>query len=77
MNIVIKRVLTAAALVVVSVLILLATQSYGVWVISGIAVVLVAFGLLRKEKMPAAQENPAGEKGSTLSDPGDDRRQGV
>jgi hypothetical protein len=77
MNIVIKRVLTVAALVVVSVLILLATHTYGVWVISGIAVVLVAFGLLRKEKPPAAQENPAGEKVSPLSDPGDDRRQGV
>ena len=55
MNILIKRVLTVAALVAVCALILLATKTYGVWVISGIAVVLTGIGLLRKEPSPGAK----------------------
>jgi hypothetical protein len=54
MNILIKRVLTVAALVAVSALILLATKTYGVWVISGIAVLLAGIGLLRNEPAPGA-----------------------
>lgn len=75
MNIVIKRVLTAAALVAVCGLILLAVKSYGVWVLSGIAVVLVIVGLLRKEAPPAAKAEPTG---GTLppSGPGEGDRQG-
>ena len=52
MNVVLKRIFIAAALVVVCVVILAAITSYGVWVITGIAVLLFIFGLLRKEKAP-------------------------
>jgi hypothetical protein len=52
MNVVLKRIFIAAALVVVCAVILAATKSYGVWVITGIAVLLFIFGLQRKEKAP-------------------------
>jgi hypothetical protein len=52
MNVVLKRIFIAAALVAVCAVILAATKSYGVWVITGIAVLLFIFGLLRKEKAP-------------------------
>lgn len=76
MNIVIKRVLTAVALVAVCVLILLAIKSYGVWVISGIAVVLVIFGLLRREAPPAAKADPEGGGALPPSGAGEEGRQG-
>ncbi|MBE0557585.1 MAG: hypothetical protein IH628_10165 [Proteobacteria bacterium] len=52
MNIVLKRVLIAAALVAVGAVILAATKLYGVWVITGIAAVLFILGLLRKDNAP-------------------------
>ena len=76
MNIVIKRVLTALALVAVCVLILLAIKSYGVWVISGIAVVLVIVGLFRKEAPPAAKAEPRGGGSLPPAGPGDEGRPG-
>ncbi|MBA4423737.1 MAG: hypothetical protein C0390_11685, partial [Syntrophus sp. (in: bacteria)] len=52
MNVVLKRVFLALALVVVCAVILAATKSYGIWVISGFAVFFFILGLLRKEKAP-------------------------
>jgi hypothetical protein len=52
MNVVLKRVFIALALVAVCVVILAATKSYGIWVITGFAVFLFILGLLRKEKTP-------------------------
>ena len=52
MNKVLKRVLIAAALVTVCAVILAATKRYGVWIITGIAVVLFILGLLRKDDAP-------------------------
>jgi len=52
MNVVLKRAFTALALVVVCAVILAATKSYGIWVITGFAVFLFILGLLRKEKPP-------------------------
>jgi len=49
MKVVLKRVLIAAVLVVICFAILVATKSYGVWVITGIACVLFLLGLLRKD----------------------------
>lgn len=76
MNIVIKRVLTAVALVAVCVLILLAIKSYGVWVISGIAVVLAIVGLLRREAPPAAKAEPGEAGAPPPSAPGEGGGQG-
>jgi hypothetical protein len=50
MNVVLKRVLIALILVVVCVVILAATKSYGIWVITGFAVFLFILGLLGKGK---------------------------
>ncbi len=47
-----KQILIALGLMAVSVVILTATKTYGIWVISGIAVVLFVLGLLRKEGTP-------------------------
>ncbi len=52
MKTILKRVLIASALVVVCAVILAATKSYGVWVITGLAVFLFVLGLLGKEKAP-------------------------
>jgi len=52
MNVVLKRIFIAAVLVAVCAVILAATKSYGVWVITGIAVLLFIFGLLRNENSP-------------------------
>lgn len=52
MNTVLKRVLIAAALLAVCAAILAATKLYGVWVITGIAVILFILGILRKEDSP-------------------------
>jgi flagellar biosynthesis component FlhA len=52
MNVVLKRVFIALALVAVCVVILAATRSYGIWVITGFAVFLFILGVLRKEKTP-------------------------
>jgi fatty acid desaturase len=73
MNVVLKRIFIAAALVAVCAAILAAIKSYGVWVITGIAVLLFIFGLLRKEKAPdkAAGEAPddRGEKSGQDKNP--------
>jgi hypothetical protein len=53
MKVVLKRVLIAAALLAACVAILAAVKAYGVWVLSGIAVVLFGLGLLRKDKKPS------------------------
>jgi hypothetical protein len=52
MNTALKRVLIAAALMVVCAVILAATKRYGVWIITGIAAVLFILGILRKEDSP-------------------------
>jgi len=52
MKLILKQVVIAAGLVAVCVLVLAATRTYGVWVISAIAVVLVLLGLLRKDRSP-------------------------
>jgi hypothetical protein len=52
MNTILKRVLIAVALVAVCAVIFVATKRYGVWIISGIAVVLFILGLLRKDDAP-------------------------
>lgn len=52
MRVVLKRVLIAAVLVAICAAILAATKAYGVWVITGIAALLFALGLLRREKPP-------------------------
>ncbi len=65
MNVALKRVFIALALVVVCAIILAATKSYGVWVITGFAVFLFILGLLRKEKAPdkpGETRNDDGEK---------------
>jgi hypothetical protein len=49
MHTVVKRALIAAALVAVCTVVLAATQRYGVWIITGLAVVLVSIGFLRKD----------------------------
>jgi hypothetical protein len=50
MNIVLKRVLIAAGLLVFCGVVFAGVKSYGVWVITGVAVVLFIAGLLRKNK---------------------------
>lgn len=55
MNVTLKRILIAAGLFAFSIAVLMGVKSYGVWVITGIAVVLFFVGLLRKEK-PADPE---------------------
>ncbi len=52
MNTVLKRALIATALIAVCAVILAATRRYGVWIITGIAVVLFILGLLRKDTAP-------------------------
>ena len=52
MNTTLKRVLIAAALVAVCAVILAATRLYGVWIITGIAVVFFVLGILRKDDSP-------------------------
>ncbi len=52
MSKVLKRVLIAAALMAVCAVIFVATKLYGVWIISGIAVVLFVLGLLLKDNAP-------------------------
>jgi len=72
MNVVLKRIFIAAALVVVCVIILAAIKSYGVWVITGIAVLLFIFGLLRKEKAPdkaGEAQDDCGEKSRREKNP--------
>ena len=65
---VVKKVLIAVVLVVVSVAVLAATKAYGVWVISGIAVVLFVLGLLRKEPRSGGEEKADKGAGKTRSE---------
>ncbi len=67
MKLVVKRVLIAAVLVVISVAILAATKAYGVWVIIGIAGALFVLGILRKEKPPGEAGEVRDERGSNHS----------
>ena len=72
MNVVLKRIFIAAGLVAVCAAILAAIKSYGVWVITGIAVLLFIFGLLRKEKAPdesGEASNDRGEKSEQDKNP--------
>jgi hypothetical protein len=50
MNIILKRVLIAAGLIVFCGALFAGVKTYGVWVITGVAVVLFIAGLLRKDK---------------------------
>jgi hypothetical protein len=70
---IVRKMLIALGLVVVCGVILAATKAYGVWVITGIAAVLVFLGLLRKET-PATGEEGAGEKPQTALSEGRERR---
>jgi hypothetical protein len=56
MHVVLKRILIAFGLLVFGGAVFVAVKFYGVWVITGVAVVLFIVGLLRKEK-------PAGSGG--------------
>lgn len=47
---ILKRILIAAGLLVFCVALFAGVKSYGVWVISGVAIVLFIVGLLRKDK---------------------------
>jgi hypothetical protein len=58
---VVKQAAIAVVLLVVCGAIFAATKVYGVWVISGVAVVLFVLGLLRKET-PRGEGGDAGEK---------------
>ena len=64
---VVKKVLIAVGLLVVGVVVLTATKAYGVWVISGIAVVLFVLGILRKEQGPTGEKD-GGKKAGTGQD---------
>jgi hypothetical protein len=55
MNVVLKRALIAAGLIVFCGAVFAGVKFYGVWVITGVAVVLFIVGLLRKDK-PAGPE---------------------
>ncbi|MCE5265189.1 MAG: hypothetical protein LLG97_16855 [Deltaproteobacteria bacterium] len=59
MNVMLKRILIAAGLFAFCVAVLAGVKLYGVWVISGIAVLLVIVGLLRREK-PSEPNGPDG-----------------
>ena len=61
MNTVLKRVMIAGALIAICAIIFVATKRYGVWIISGIAVVLFILGLLRKDDV-------SGKKGDIPDD---------
>ena len=50
MNVVLKRCLIAGALMAFCWALLAATKAYGVWILSGVAVVLFALGYFRKDK---------------------------
>ena len=50
MNRVLKRVLIVAGMIVFCGAVFAGVKSYGVWVITGVAVVLFIAGLLRKDK---------------------------
>ncbi len=57
MSKVLKRVLIAAALMAVCAVIFVATKLYGVWIISGIAVVLFVLGLFLKDNAPGKRND--------------------
>ncbi|MHB8772605.1 MAG: hypothetical protein ACYC7J_16550 [Syntrophales bacterium] len=57
MNAVLKRVAIAAVLIVVGGVIFALTKRYGVWVITGIAVVLFFLGLLRRDEAKKGGDN--------------------
>ncbi|MHB9096976.1 MAG: hypothetical protein ACYC5X_04045 [Syntrophales bacterium] len=70
MKVVLKRALIAAVLVAICVAVLAATKAYGVWVITGTAVLLFILGLLRREKSPGRTGEDRGdwdEKGNHSS----------
>jgi hypothetical protein len=50
MNMVLKRILIAAGLIVFCGAVFAGVKSYGVWVITGVAVVLFIVGMLRKDE---------------------------
>ena len=50
MNMVLKRVLIAAGLIIFCGAVFVGVKSYGVWVITGVAVILFIAGLLWKDK---------------------------
>lgn len=65
MNRVLKRVLIAAGLFVFCAALFAGVRSYGVWVITGVAVVLFIVGLLRKDNpaVPGGRDEPPGRDG--------------
>jgi hypothetical protein len=63
MNVVLKQVFIALALVAVCAVILAATRSYGIWVIPGFAVFLFILGVLKKEKTPGKEDAVREESG--------------
>jgi hypothetical protein len=59
MSVLLKRILIAAGLFVFCAAVFAGVKSYGVWVITGVAVVLFIVGLLRKDR-PVGPESPDG-----------------
>lgn len=60
---VLKRILIAMGLLVFCVVLLAGVKSYGVWVISVVAVVLFLVGLLRKQKPDGTEGKGEGHDG--------------
>jgi len=77
MKILLKRTVIALGLLVVCVAVLAGVKSYGVWVISALAVVLFVLGLLRKDK-PAGPGSGEGAQtpDGTESGSGEKKRDG-
>jgi hypothetical protein len=68
MNVVLKRVFIALALVAVCAVILAATKSYGIWVITGFAVFLFILGILKKEKTPDKADPVVEDRGGKIGE---------
>ena len=64
-----KQVLIALGLLLLCIALLAGVKSYGVWVISAVAVVLFVIGILRKEK-PAASGHGQEKQESADPQPG-------
>jgi hypothetical protein len=60
--------LIAAGLIVFCAVLFVGVKTYGVWVITGVAVVLFILGLLRKEK-PEGQGDAPDRDGKKMIDP--------
>ena len=73
MKLVLKRVIMALALLFACIFILGATKSYGVWVISAIAVALFLLGVLRKGEHTDGTGQPDAKKTESVEDVNESR----